>query len=212
MTYQWATAPTKQNYSREQLALVFEAIKRGFGESDRLPDIGRIMCKAVKAADKAKTVAAKVRHLSFARDRIDLIMNESRNRYRVLERDGGIDEPDYFWTYVEKAEQSIASLSLKIRHYLEESPPDDMAAIPMLRTVPFTMERPVAGTFPVEEIMDIDGVAAYLKVSKSTIYHLSAAGEIPVSRIGSRLSFRKEDIDRWHKRPKPDFAEPEISW
>jgi len=212
MTYQWATAPTKQTYSSEQLQLVFEAIKRGFGEPDRLPDIGRIMRKAVKTSDKAKTVATKVRHLSFARDRIDLILNESRNRYRVLEREGGIDEPDYFWTYVEKAELSIASLSLKIRHYLEESPTEDMAANPMFHAIPLTMEMPATGTPPVEEIMDIDGVAAYLKVSKSTIYHLSAAGEIPVSRIGSRLGFRKEDIDRWHKRPKPDIAEPEIPW
>jgi excisionase family DNA binding protein len=45
--------------------------------------------------------------------------------------------------------------------------------------------------------MNVEEVAAYLRVSVSTVYHRSSSGSIPVNRIGSRLVFRKSEINTW---------------
>ena len=46
-------------------------------------------------------------------------------------------------------------------------------------------------------IMSIDELAAYLKISKSTLYKLSQQGKIPSQKVGRHWRFRKEAIDRW---------------
>ncbi len=45
--------------------------------------------------------------------------------------------------------------------------------------------------------MDVDGVAEYLGLAPSTIYDKVRQLEIPHSRIGNLIRFRKADIDRW---------------
>jgi len=44
-------------------------------------------------------------------------------------------------------------------------------------------------------IMTVDEVAAYLKLSKITVYKLTQKGEIPGFRIGSSWRYNKEVID-----------------
>lgn len=49
-----------------------------------------------------------------------------------------------------------------------------------------------------DEIMTIDEVAKYLKVTKKTIYYLIYQKSLPTVKLGSRLlRFRKSDIDKW---------------
>lgn len=49
-----------------------------------------------------------------------------------------------------------------------------------------------------DEIMTIDEVARYLKVTKKTIYYLIYQKSLPTVKLGSRLlRFRKSDIDKW---------------
>ena len=43
----------------------------------------------------------------------------------------------------------------------------------------------------------VDGVSDYLKVSKSMVYKMVNRREIPFVRIGTRLIFNQEDIDKW---------------
>ena len=45
--------------------------------------------------------------------------------------------------------------------------------------------------------MTADDVAAYLSVSRSTVYKMVQAGEIPYTKIGSMLRFPKLILDRW---------------
>ena len=45
--------------------------------------------------------------------------------------------------------------------------------------------------------VDADDVAEYLGVTASWIYDLAKAGKIPHYRIGRRIKFRLEEIDRW---------------
>jgi excisionase family DNA binding protein len=45
--------------------------------------------------------------------------------------------------------------------------------------------------------MTIDQVAAYLQLNKQVVYRHVRKGNIPVSRIGATLRFKKSIIDRW---------------
>ena len=50
---------------------------------------------------------------------------------------------------------------------------------------------------PVDEVLTINELARYLKLSKSTLYKLAQEGKIPGQKIGRHWRFRKASIDRW---------------
>jgi len=45
--------------------------------------------------------------------------------------------------------------------------------------------------------MTIDDLAAYLQVSKSSLYKLAQGGKIPGQKVGKHWRFRRDTIDRW---------------
>ena len=48
-----------------------------------------------------------------------------------------------------------------------------------------------------DEIMTMDELAEYLKISKSTLYTLAQDNKLPGQKIGKRWRFRKAVIDQW---------------
>ena len=53
-----------------------------------------------------------------------------------------------------------------------------------------------------EELMDVKGLAKYLKVKESWVYEKIHTREIPFKKIGKRFTrFLKRDIDAWIKNP-----------
>ena len=55
--------------------------------------------------------------------------------------------------------------------------------------------------------MTLAEVAAYLRLSKDTVYRMASAGKLPASKVGSQWRFRKNDVDQWletHKNIKGD--------
>jgi PTS system nitrogen regulatory IIA component len=48
-----------------------------------------------------------------------------------------------------------------------------------------------------EEILTIDEVARYLRVSERTVYDWAQKGEIPAGKIGTAWRFRKSEIEQW---------------
>ncbi len=48
-----------------------------------------------------------------------------------------------------------------------------------------------------ERLMTIDEVAAYMQVSRFTIYRLAKGRLIPGTKIGRQWRFQKEDINQW---------------
>jgi len=46
-------------------------------------------------------------------------------------------------------------------------------------------------------VLTIGELAAYLKMSKSTLYHLARRGDVPGQKIGRHWRFHKAAIDRW---------------
>jgi len=51
-------------------------------------------------------------------------------------------------------------------------------------------------------VLTIDELAAYLKISKSTLYKLVREGKIPSQKIGKHWRFRKGAIDQWLEEKK----------
>jgi len=48
-----------------------------------------------------------------------------------------------------------------------------------------------------EDILTIDELSEYLKVSKSTLYKLVREGGVPSQKVGRHWRFKKSAIDEW---------------
>ncbi|MBN1477589.1 helix-turn-helix domain-containing protein [Candidatus Sumerlaeota bacterium] len=51
-----------------------------------------------------------------------------------------------------------------------------------------------------DDLLNVEEVAAYLKVSPKTIYRLLKRGEIPAARIGHHWRFDRKTINTWVSR------------
>ena len=52
------------------------------------------------------------------------------------------------------------------------------------------------------ELMTVEELAAYLRVTKKTVYRLLKRGIIPVAKVGRQWRFDKASIDEWlHQKP-----------
>jgi len=49
----------------------------------------------------------------------------------------------------------------------------------------------------IEEILTLNELSQYLKISKSTVYKLCQEGRIPGQKVGRHWRFRKATIDKW---------------
>jgi len=47
------------------------------------------------------------------------------------------------------------------------------------------------------EVMTIEELAEYLKVSKSSLYKLAQQGKVPGQKVGKHWRFKRDAIDRW---------------
>jgi len=53
---------------------------------------------------------------------------------------------------------------------------------------------------PSDDIMTIEALAEYLKISRSTLYKLVQNGKLPGQKVGKRWRFHKDAIDEWLKQ------------
>jgi excisionase family DNA binding protein len=79
------------------------------------------------------------------------------------------------------------------------------AVVDRLRPVMAGLKVPAAKA---DDLMSVEQLAEYLgSLSKDSIYRKASANEIPFTRVGRLLRFRKADIDKWlSKRSVPDVA------
>ena len=52
-----------------------------------------------------------------------------------------------------------------------------------------------------DQLMTIEEVASYMRVSRFTVYRLAKDRSIPATKIGRQWRFQKEEIDQWVKNP-----------
>lgn len=48
-----------------------------------------------------------------------------------------------------------------------------------------------------KDVMNLEELSAYLRMSRASIYHLVAAGKIPGTKIGKQWRFSRDTIERW---------------
>jgi len=53
---------------------------------------------------------------------------------------------------------------------------------------------------PLGEVLTIEDLADYLKISKSTLYKLVREGSVPCQKVGKHWRFHKDAIDAWLKQ------------
>ncbi len=58
------------------------------------------------------------------------------------------------------------------------------------------------------DVLTIEELSVYLKISKSTLYKLVREGKVPSQKVGRHWRFRKKAIDRWLDETRPE--EPDI--
>lgn len=51
-------------------------------------------------------------------------------------------------------------------------------------------------------LMTIEEVAGYLRLSKDTVYRMAQMGRIPASKVGTQWRFRQDDVDAWLEENK----------
>lgn len=50
-----------------------------------------------------------------------------------------------------------------------------------------------------DQLMTIEEVAQYMRVSRFTVYRLAKGRSIPATKIGRQWRFQREEIDQWVK-------------
>jgi excisionase family DNA binding protein len=56
------------------------------------------------------------------------------------------------------------------------------------------------------QMMTVDQVAAWLRLSKSSVYRLAAEGQIPSVKVGGSLRFDGDQVARWLADDERDAA------
>lgn len=61
-------------------------------------------------------------------------------------------------------------------------------------------------------LLSIKDLCVLAGISRRTVYRIRAAGQLPTPvRIGGRLRWRPEDIERWLGTREPAFLEPVVT-
>ena len=59
------------------------------------------------------------------------------------------------------------------------------------------------------DVLTIEELADYLRISRSTLYKLAQEGRVPCQKVGRHWRFRKQSIDRWLERGGANGANAE---
>jgi PTS system nitrogen regulatory IIA component len=59
-----------------------------------------------------------------------------------------------------------------------------------------------------DEIMTLDEVASYLRVSERTVYEWASKGELPGGKLGTSWRFKRSDIEAWVSRKLSPRIQP----
>ena len=48
-----------------------------------------------------------------------------------------------------------------------------------------------------DNLMTLAEVAAYLRLSKDTVYRMASRGKLPAAKVGSQWRFRRDEVEQW---------------
>jgi excisionase family DNA binding protein len=53
------------------------------------------------------------------------------------------------------------------------------------------------GVAQMDSLMTLEEVAAYLRLSKDTVYRMAKAGAVPACKVGNQWRFRPVEVEAW---------------
>ena len=53
-----------------------------------------------------------------------------------------------------------------------------------------------------QNLLTIEEVADFLRLSKDTVYRMVQSGKIPASKVGTQWRFRRDEVESWLERNK----------
>ncbi len=53
-----------------------------------------------------------------------------------------------------------------------------------------------------EELLTLEELAKYLKISKPTLYKMVEKGKIPALKVANQWRFKKDDINKWLEKQR----------
>ena len=56
-----------------------------------------------------------------------------------------------------------------------------------------------------DEILKVEDVAAFLRVSEATVYRMAKEGELPAKRVGRSWRFSRVQIQEWFKTGSSEY-------
>ena len=63
-----------------------------------------------------------------------------------------------------------------------------------------------------EEMLDVEAVAQFLRVSKSKVYQLAQKGQIPAAKVAGQWRFRRAELDEWLAENSARRVERSSAW
>jgi excisionase family DNA binding protein len=62
--------------------------------------------------------------------------------------------------------------------------------------------KQVFGSLEMDELITLEELSRYLKISKPTLYKMVERGKIPALKIANQWRFKKEDISSWVEKQR----------
>ncbi|NQT57426.1 MAG: helix-turn-helix domain-containing protein [Bacteroidetes bacterium] len=122
---------------------------------------------------------------------------ENRRKFRTLLKDGELDaDPENMQNDLDEDELAISRLQLWLDIDQSGIENSDMSSVSDTdsesnsESVSEPQERD-------RDYMNVDQLSDYLGISASAIYTMSSKGTIPRTKLGNRVIFNKDEIDKW---------------
>lgn len=59
-----------------------------------------------------------------------------------------------------------------------------------------------------DDVMNADEAAVWLKIPKSTLYKLCTDGDVPAAKVGRHWRFHRETLEQWLLKKTRDVRDP----
>jgi hypothetical protein len=180
--------------TEEEKVAAFKAIKAKLAAADPAASINRVMHRGQKAADEAKTIPTKARHLQLALDELKLLKKDELAKSPPEELQANSEEYAALMAFVDEADRAMARLRLLMAQLELEG---EKASVPEpAPAMPEPKVSPVEAT-AVPDQMNAEQLAQYIHRSKDVVYRYAREGKIPTIWIDTHPLFSKKAIDEW---------------
>ncbi len=126
-------------------------------------------------------------------------MKEDREKFRTLLSEGELNaDPENLSKDLDEDGLAISRLQLWLD--IDKSGIENIDSPSILDTDSESGSESIHDSLETDrDYLNINQLSEYLGISTSTIYTMSSKGTIPRTKLGNRVIFNKDEIDKWLK-------------